>query len=187
MERGNMEEKEDHKPYICKGYVETECLPLDQTTIIRAQKVGIGELLVKLSEDILVEIEQLGITENNYEDMAKIVKAIQDAISPILVRYHAPNIEIASFISPDTGVLNTVCISEYGITLKTTDQIEGIEVRSTDPSEIWRYIYPPSKIAENIVSTMIAVAEKHKSIRDDYVISFQKMRDLCLKAGTCRI
>jgi hypothetical protein len=119
--------------------------------------------------------------------MSKIVKAIQDAISPILVRYHTPNIEIGSFISPDTGALNTVYLSEYGITLKTTDQIEGIEVRPTDPSEIWRYIYPPSKIAENIVSTMIAVAEKHKSIKDDYVISFQRIIDLCLRAGTCRI
>lgn len=179
-------EKEDHKPHVCKGYVEVEHLPLDQSTIIRAEKAGIGELLFKLSKEVLAAVKQLGIKENTYEDVAKIVKVVQDAISPILGRYHAPKIEIASFISPDTGALNTVYLSENGIILETVDQINGIEVCNTDPGEIWRYLYPPSKIVENIIFTMVAVAEKHRSIKDEWILSIQNVRDLCLGVGTCK-
>jgi hypothetical protein len=169
--------------HVWKGHVRVEALPLDHSTMKRAQEAGIGELLLKLSANVPAAVEQLGITEYNYEDMAKIVGAVQNAISSFHKRYHGPNIEIGSFISPDSGALNTVYLSEYGITLETTDQVNGREVRDIDPIEIWRYLYWPSKIVENVVSTMIAVAEKHKGINDDWILSFRRIGDLCLGTG----
>jgi hypothetical protein len=183
MERRDMNEK-DHKLHICKGYVEAEDLPIDQTTITRAQEVGISDLLLDGTENFLKGLEQLRIRENNYEEMAKIVNVLQDTFHPIQKKFHAPNIEIGSFVSPDTGALNTVYLTEYSIILETVDQINDIEVRDTDTSEIWRYLHPPSRIVENMVSTMIAVAEKHKDIKNDWIFSFKRIRDLCLGAET---
>lgn len=168
--------------HVCEGYVKAVTLKLDQSTIERAQKAGIGGLIFKLSTDILAAVEELEIRENTYEDVAKIVRVIQDTVSPVLERYHAPGIELASFVSPDTGALNSVYLSEYGMVLQTVDQIKETEVRATDAMEIWRYLYPPSKIIENIISTMIAVAEKHKNIKNDWILSFQRINELCLGA-----
>lgn len=39
--------------HICKGYVQPEVLPLNQSTIKRAQYVGIGVPLLNLSEGFL--------------------------------------------------------------------------------------------------------------------------------------
>lgn len=161
--------------HVCEGYVKAETLQLNHSTIERAQKAGIGGLIFKLFTDIMAAVEQLEIKENTYEDVAKIVKVVQNTVSPILERYHTPGIELASFVSPDTGVLNLVYLSEYGIFLQAADQIGETEVRATDAMEIWRYLYPPSKIIENIISTMIAVAEKHKNIKNDWILSFQKI------------
>lgn len=71
-----------------------------------------------------------------------------------------------------------IYLSEYGIILEIIDPVNGREVRDTDPIEIWRYLYWPSKIVENTVSTFIAVAEKHKAIKDDWILSFQRIKDL---------
>ena len=166
--------------HVCEGYVKAETLKLDHSTIERAQKAGIGGLISKLFTDIMAAVEQLEIKENTYEDVAKIVMVIQDTVSPVLERYHAPRIELASFISPDTGALNSVYLSEYGMVLQTEDQIGEMEVIATDAMEIWRYLDPPSKIIENIISTMIAVAEKHKNIKNDWILSFQRVTELCL-------
>jgi hypothetical protein len=168
--------------HVWNEYIKVHALTLDLSTIKRAREAGIGELLIELSRDVLAAIQQLGIGKYNYEDMAKIVGAVQNAISPFQKLYHGPNIEIGSFISSDTGALNTVFLSEYGIVLETRDQVSGREVRDTDPVEIWRYLYWPSKIVENVVSTMIAVVEKHKSINDDWILSFQRINELCLEA-----
>ena len=164
--------------HICKGYVQAEALALNQLTIKRAHEAGVGESMLKLSVDVLSGIEQLGMKENNYEDMAKIIEIVQEATSTLQKRYHAPNIKIGSFVTPDTGASNTVYITEYGIILEAIDQINGIEVRKTDPAEIWRYLYEPLKVVENIISTFIAVAEKHKAIKDDWIRSFQRIRGL---------
>ena len=183
------EESEDNAENIhtCKGYVPVKHLPLDHSTIKRAREAGIKELLLKLSVDVLTAIEGLEIRENNYDDMARIVTVLQDICRPIQKRFHPPNIEISSFVSPDTGALITIFLTEYGIIEETVDPIKGKEVRDTDPSEIWRYLYEPRKIVENVVSTFIAVAEKHKSIREDWILSLQGIRDLCRGAGTCKI
>jgi hypothetical protein len=169
--------------HVCEGYVKAETLKLDYSTIERAQKAGIGGLIFKLFTDIMTAVEQLEIKENTYEDIAKIAKVIQDTVSPVLERYYAPGIELASFISPDTGALNLVYLSEYGMFLQTVNQIGETGVRATDPMEIWRYLYPPSKIIENIISTMIAVAEKHKNIKNDWILSCQRINELCLGSG----
>ena len=178
---------QEHDLHICNGYVEAKPMPLDYSTIMKAQEIGIIDSLLKCAENFLVGLEQLRIKENNYEEMAKIVSLLQDICRPIHKIFHAPNIVIGSFVSPDTGALNTVFLTEYGIILETVDPIKGREVRDSDPSEIWRYLYEPRKIVENVVSTFIAVAEKHKSIRDDWILSFQRIRDLCRGAGTCKI
>ena len=57
-----------------------------------------------------------------------------------------------------------------------------MEVETIDAMEIWRYLYPPTRIIENIISTIIAVAEKHKNIENDWVLSFQRTIELCLGA-----
>jgi hypothetical protein len=49
----------------------------------------------------------------------------------------------------------------------TTNENSSTIVSHIDSQEIWRYLYGPSKIVDNIVSMLIAVAEKHKSIKDD--------------------
>ena len=105
---------QEHDLHICKGYVEAKPIPLDYSTIMRAQEIGIVDALLKCVENFLVGLEQLRIKENNYEEMAKIIGVIQDTFLPIQKRFHAPNIEIGSFVSPDTGALNTVYLSEYG-------------------------------------------------------------------------
>jgi hypothetical protein len=170
----------ENRSYVWSDYVDVHSLTLDQSTIIRAREAGIGELLRELSRDALAAIRRLGIREYNYEDMAKIVGAVQNVVLSLQKRYHAPHIEIGSFVSPDTGALNTVYLSEFGI-LETIDQVNGREVCDTDPVEIWRYLYWPSKVVENVVSTMIAVAEKHKRINEDWILSFQRINDLCLE------
>lgn len=167
---------------VSRGYVEARHMRLDYSTIMKAQKVGILDTLVKCVENFHTCLEQLGIKENNYEEMAKIVGVLQDACRPIQKRFHTPNIVIGSFVSPDTGALNTIYLTEYGIVLETVNQIKGREVRDTDPSEIWRYLYPPSKVVENIISTIIAVAEKHKSFHNDWILSFQRLKELCIGA-----
>jgi hypothetical protein len=170
-----------NKLHLCKGYAEGKHIQLDYSTIVRAQKVGIIDVLLKIVDNFHVGLEQLGIKENNYEEMAKIVLMLQEAVVPIQKRFHTPNVVIGSFESPDTGDLNTIYLTEYAMVLETKDPVNGGEVRGTDPSEIWRYLYPPSRIVENIVSTIIAVAEKHKSIKDDWILSFQRIKDLCLE------
>lgn len=165
--------------HICKGYVQPEALPLNQFTIKRAQYVGIGIPLLKFSEGFLVSINQMQIKENTYDELAKIVDLLKDLALPLLGNYRAPNVEIASFVSPDNG-LNVVYLSSMhsGIIIVTTDENGHQIVSDTNSQEIWRYLYRPSKIVENIVSMLIAVAEKHKSVKEDWISSFQKIKDL---------
>ena len=172
--------------HLCEGYVRAEPLQLDHSTIERARKAGIGELLLKLSKDVLAAIEQLGIRENNYEDMSRFIDVLQEKLAPIQERFHTPNIVIGSFVSPDTGASDTIYLTEFGIILETVDPINGGEVRKSDPNEIWRYLYPPSQIVENIVSMLIAVAEKHKSIKDEWILSFKGITDLSVGEETCK-
>ena len=180
--QGLRDKAPENLSYVWNEYINVQALSLDHSTIKRAREAGIGKSLEELSRDVVAAVQQLGIREYNYEDMAKIVGAVQNAILPFQTRYHGANIEMGSFISPDTGALNTVILSEYGIVLETIDQVNGREVRDTGPVEIWRYLYWPSRIVENVVSTMIAVAEKHKSINDDWILSFQRINELCLEA-----
>lgn len=165
--------------HICKGYVQSEALSLNQSTIKRAQHAGLGVPLLKFSEGFLAGMHQMQINENTYDELAKIVDLLKDLALPLLKNYGAPNVEIASFVSPDNG-LNTVYLSgmHSGIIIVTTDENGHPIVSDTNSQEIWRYLYGPSKIVENIVSMLIAVAEKHKSIKDDWISSFQKIREL---------
>jgi hypothetical protein len=163
--------------HICKGYVQPEVLPLNQSTIKRAQCAGTGVPLLNFSKEFLTGIVQMQIKENTYDELAKIVDLLKDLALPLLKNYGAPNVEIASFVSPDNG-LNTVYLSSMHseIIIVTMDENGHTIVSDTKSQEIWRYLYQPSKIVENIVSMLIAVAEKHKSVKDDWISSFQKIR-----------
>lgn len=165
--------------HVCKEYVQPEILPLKLLTIKRAQYVGIGVQLLKFSEDFLAGINQMQINENTYDGLAKIVDLLKDLALPLLKNYGSPNVEIASFVSPDNG-LNIVYLSSMhsGIIIVTADENGHPIVSDTNSQEIWRYLNEPSKIVENIVSMLIAVAEKHKSIKEDWISSFQKIREL---------
>lgn len=171
---------QEHDLHICKGYVQSEALPLNQLTIKRAQYAGIGVPLLNFSEGFLVGINQMQIKENTYDELAKIVDLLKDLAFPLLGSYRAPNVEIGSFVSPDTGLGNVIYLStiQSGIIIVIMNENGHTIVRHTSSQEIWRYLYGPSKIVENIVSTLIAVAEKHKNIKDDWISSFQKIRDL---------
>lgn len=102
---------ENHS-YVWSENIRLPALALDHLTIKRARPVGIEKLLLEFARDGMAAVQQLGIREYNYEDMARIVGALQNAISPFQKRYHGPNIEIGSFISPDTGALNTIYLSD---------------------------------------------------------------------------
>jgi hypothetical protein len=164
--------------HICKEYVQPEALPLNQLTIKRAQYVGIDVLLLKFSEDFLAGINLMRVNENTYDELAKIVDLFKDLALPLLKNYGAPNVEIASFVSPDNG-LNIVYLSSMhsGIIIVSMDENGHPIVSDTNSPEIWRYLNEPSKIVENIVSMLIAVAERHKKLKDDWISSFQKIRD----------
>jgi hypothetical protein len=131
--QGLRDKAPENLSYVWNEYINVQALSLDHSTIKRAREAGIGKSLEELSRDVVAAVQQLGIREYNYEDMAKIVGAVQNAILPFQTRYHGANIEMGSFISPDTGALNTVILSEYGIVLETIDQVNGREVRDTDP------------------------------------------------------
>jgi hypothetical protein len=165
--------------HICNGYVHPDVLPLNQFTIKRAQHAGLGVPLLNFSKEFLTGIDQMQINENTYDELAKIVDLLKDLALPLLKNYGAPDVEIASFVSPDNG-LNTVYLSSMhnGIIIVTTDEDDHPIVSDTNSQEIWRYLYGPSKIVENIVSMLIAVAEKHKSVKDDWISSFQKIKNL---------
>lgn len=169
---------QEHNLHTCKGYVQPEALPLNQSTIKRAHYAGIGTSLLNFSEGFLAGMNQMQ-KENTYDELAKIVDLLKDLAFPLLKNYGAPNVEIASFVSPDNG-LNIIYLSSMhsGIIIVTTDENGHPIVSDTNSQEIWRYLYGPSKIVENIVSMLIAVAEKHKSVKDDWISSFQKIRDL---------
>lgn len=166
--------------HICKGYVQPEVLTLNQFTIKRAQYAGVSVPLLNLSKGFLTGIIQMQIKENTYDELAKIVDLLKGLALPLLKNYCAPNVEIGSFVSPDTDHEYAIYLSTMhsGIIIVTMDENGHTIVRNTNSQEIWRYIYEPSKIVENIVSMLIAVAEKHKSLKDDWISSFQKIRDL---------
>jgi hypothetical protein len=165
--------------HICKGYVQPEALPLNQLTIKRAQHAGLGVPLLNFSEGFLVGINQMQIKENTYDELAKIVDLLKDLALPLLKNYGAPNVTIGSFMSPDAD-LNVIYLSSMhsDIIIVTMGKNSHTIVNDTNSQEIWRYLYEPSKIVANIVSMLIAVAEKHKSIKDDWISSFQEIREL---------
>lgn len=160
----------------CKGYVQPEALPLNQLTIKRAQYAGIGVLLLNFSEDFLAGINQMQIKENTYDELAKIIDLLKDLAFPLLRKYGAPNVVIGSFVSPDTGLENVIYLSSSHseIIIVTTDENGQPIVSDTNSQEIWRYLNEPSKIVINIVSMLIAVAERHKRIKDDWISSFRR-------------
>ncbi|MGH9978624.1 MAG: hypothetical protein ACRD8Z_22755 [Nitrososphaeraceae archaeon] len=164
--------------HICKGYVQPEALPLNQLTIKRAQYAGIWVPLLNFSEGFLAGINQMQIKENTYDDLANIIDLFKELALPLLGNYRAPNVEIGSFMSPDTGLMNVIYLSRMQNGIIIVEENGHIIVSNMNSQEIWRYLYEPFKIVENIVSMLIAVAEKHKSIRDDWISSFQKIRDL---------
>jgi hypothetical protein len=164
--------------HICKGYVQPEALPLNQLTIERARHAGLGVPLLNFSKGFLAGINQMQIKENTYDDLANIIDLLKDLALPLLGNYRAPNVEIGSFMSPDTGLMNVIYLSRMQSGIIIVEENGHTIVSNINSQEIWRYLYEPFKIVENIVSMLITVAEKHKSIRDDWISSFQKIRDL---------
>jgi hypothetical protein len=173
-------DNQEHDLHICKGYVQPEALPLNQLTIKRTQNAGIGVPLLNFSKGFLAGIHQMQIKENKYNELAKIVDLLKDLAFLLLKNYGAPNVEIGSFVSPDTGLGNVIYLSSMkgGIIIVTMDKNSHTKVNDTNSKEIWRYLHGPSKIVANIVSMLITVAEKHKRIKDDWISSFQKIREL---------
>jgi hypothetical protein len=171
---------QEHNLHACKGYVQPETLPLNQSTIKRAHYAGIGTSLLNFSEGFLACINQMQIKENTYDELARIVDLLKDLAFPLLKNYGSPNVEIASFVSSDTGLENVICLSSMhsGIIIVFADENGQPIVSDTNSQEIWRYLNEPSEIVENIVSMLIAVTERHKRIKDDWISSFQKIRDL---------
>jgi hypothetical protein len=80
----------------------------------------------------LAGINQMQIEENTYDELAKIIDLLKDLALPLLKNYGAPNVEIASFVSPDNG-LNTVYLSSMhsGIIIVTTDENGHPIIRDT--------------------------------------------------------
>jgi hypothetical protein len=166
--------------HVCRGYVQPTSLPLGRSTINRAREAGLDQLF-QFSTDCLDNFKLIEAYENSYEQQAQILDVVKDLALPILQGYGAPDVEMGNFVSPDTKFFNIVLLSQMhsGIILCTMDENERvIEIRNTPSTEIWRYLHPPSKIIENIISTLIAVAEKHRSKKDEWILVLRRIIDL---------
>ncbi|HEY9386165.1 MAG TPA: hypothetical protein VIP70_03945 [Nitrososphaeraceae archaeon] len=162
----------------CKGYIEDiESLPICRGTIQRAKKCGFNTL--EFAESCLNAINQDVTDENTYEDIAKVVQSFANASMPFLEKYQVKDIEVGRFQIRYTSAKAVVYLSQMqkGIILVEFDANAEYSVRTTDTEEIWRYLDEPRHIIEAVLSTIMAYAEKHKAIKDEWILTLQNIKD----------
>jgi hypothetical protein len=167
-----------HSIHHCKGYVEeVQQLSLSYETIKRANRCGLN--VVDFADCCLKTIKH-NVSGNGYDDLAKVVDGFADAAIPFLKKYEVKDIEVARFQSSDTQEDFIVYLSEqHGgyIIVKSVENGEP-SVRVTDGMEIWRYLNNSLHIIEAVISTIIAYAEKHPSIKDKWLFTLEEIEEI---------
>jgi hypothetical protein len=173
--------KEDSMYHLhhCRGYIE-EIKPLliSRETIQRTRKCGFN--ILEFAESCLNAINtNVTSNENTYEDISKVVQSFANASMPFLEKYQVKDIEVGRFQIRYTNAEAVVFLSQMqkGFILVEIDENAEHSVRTTDTEEIWRYLNEPSHIMQAVLSTIIAYAEKHKSIKDEWILTLQNIKD----------
>lgn len=161
----------------CKGYIENvEHLSLSKETSERAKRSGVN--VIDFAEACLKTITH-NVSGNSYDDMAKIVDCFADVVILFLKKYRIRDIEVARFESSDTYEEITIYLSEsHGGYLIVTDENGEPSVRVTNGDEIWRYLAEPLHIFETVISTIIAYAEKHQSVKDRWLYTLEDVEEI---------
>jgi hypothetical protein len=162
----------------CKGYVEeVEQLSLSYETIKRANRCGFN--VVDFADCCLKTIKH-NVNGNSYDDLAKVVDGFTDAVIPFLRKYEVKDIEVARFQSSDTHGDFVVYLSEQhsGYIIVESDENGEPSVRVTKGMEIWRYLNDPIHIVEAVISAIIVYAEKHQSIKDKWLFTFEDIEEI---------
>ena len=161
----------------CKGYVEgVEQLSLSYETIKRANRCGFN--VVNFANCCLKTIKH--VSGNGYDDLAKVVDGIAYAAIPLLKKYEVKDIEVARFQSSDTQEDFIVYLSQQqsGYIIVESDENGEPSVRITDGMKIWQYLNDPLQIVEAVISTIIAYAERHKSVKDKWLFTLEDIEKI---------
>src|ERR687892_686882 len=164
-------DKESTGVHHCKGYVDNvPHLSLSRETSQRAKKCGFN--VVDFANSCLKTITH-NVTSNGYDDVAKIVDIFADVVISFLKKYRIKDIEVARFQSSDNQEELSVYLSEThgGYIIVSEEESGEKSIRATDGDEIWRYLGEPLHIIETIISTIIAYAEKHQSVKDKWLFT----------------
>jgi hypothetical protein len=164
----------------CKGYIENvQHLSISQETIKRAKRCGFNTS--DFSECCLKAINHnVSSTDNGYDDVAKVAESFATVAILFLKKYQVKDIEVAHFQSNDTQEEFTVSLSEiYGgyIIVEENDNGEP-SVKITNANEIWRYLAEPCHIIEAVISAVIAYAEKHASIKYEWISTLEDIEEI---------
>jgi hypothetical protein len=175
-----MENKENTGMYLhhCKGYIENvQHLSLSIETYKRAEKCGFN--IVDLADSCLKTITH-NVNGNGYDDMAKIADAFADVAILFLKKYQVKDIELARFHSGDTHEEFIICLSETygGYIVGNVDENGKVTVRTTNGTEIWRYLGEPLDIVETVISAIIAYAEKHQYVKEEWLSTFEDIGEI---------
>jgi hypothetical protein len=168
----------DYPVHHCKGYIENvQHLPLSRETSQRAKRCEFNA--VGFANSCLKTITH-NVSSNSYDDMAKIVDGFADVAILYLKKYRIKDIEVAQFQSNDTQVEFTVYLSENygGYIIVGKDENGEPSVRVTNGVEIWRYLPDPLHIVEAVISAIIAYAERHQSIKDKWLFTFEDIEEI---------
>jgi hypothetical protein len=173
------EEESSHPLHHCRGYIEEiKPLPICRETIQRTRKCGFN--ILEFAESCLNAINaNVTSNENTYEDIAKVVQSFANASMPFLEKYQVKDIEVGRFQIRYTNAEAVIYLSQMqkNFILVQIDENGEHSVRTTDTEEIWRYLDEPSHIIEAVLSTIISYAEKHKAIKDEWILTLQNIKD----------
>ena len=174
----NEKNKGMHLLHHCKGYVENaQHLSLSRETSQRAKRCGFN--VVDFSDSCLRTITH-NVSGNSYDDIAKIVDIFADVAILFLKKYKIKDIEITRFHSSDSQEEFIVYLSETHGGYIVVEEGENGEpsVRGTNGDEIWRYLGQPLHIVEAVISAIIAYAEKHQSVKENWLYTLEDMEEI---------
>jgi hypothetical protein len=98
----------------------------------------------------------------------------------LLKKYQIRDIELARFHSSDSQEEFTVYLSETqgGYIVVKEDENGKSSGRGTDGNEIWRYLGEPLHIIETVISAIVAYAEKHQSVKENWLFTLEDIEEI---------
>jgi hypothetical protein len=163
----------------CKKFIpDVQQLPISNETMERASKCGFN-----ISDFVECCLKVIGQSDSNiandYDSLAKIAENFADAAIPFLKRYQITDVEVARLQLNDTREEFTVYLSVMhgGYIIVKHDEKGEPSVRTTNASEIWRYLAEPCHIIQAVISAIIAYAEKHNSIKNDWLFTLEDINE----------